>query len=159
MREKSIRGIAMMSLVIYVSSFLIIAALVGTISTYFYNNMQVINKSVGANAEYNKLNLYILHYLKSAEFDSIRFEKENYTEDSSYMVFTINKVIDEDDIVPEKHVIVKPAGTNSIYFDQVLLCSNVTDFKIRKGTANGKEFFTVTVKIGDTAFSTRYVIG
>ena len=158
MREKSIRGIAMMSLVIYVSSFLIIAALVGTISTYLYNNMQIINSSVGANAEYNKLNVYILHFLKNKDFANISFEY-NDGRDSSYMVFTLNRQLDEDTTEVEKHVIVKPSGTDAIYFDQVLLCSNVTDFKVKKASENGKDYFTVIVKIGDTAFSTRYVIG
>ena len=40
---KSNKGIAMVSLVIYVASFLVITTLVGTISTYFYNNINLVN--------------------------------------------------------------------------------------------------------------------
>ena len=53
---KANKGIAMISLVIYVASFLVITTIVGTISTYFYNNMNLIDSSVGSSAEYTKLN-------------------------------------------------------------------------------------------------------
>ena len=43
---KANKGIAMISLVIYVASFLVITTIVGTISTYFYNNMNLIDSSV-----------------------------------------------------------------------------------------------------------------
>ena len=48
---KANKGIAMISLVIYVASFLVITTIVGTISTYFYNNMNLIDSSVWSSAE------------------------------------------------------------------------------------------------------------
>ena len=69
---KSNKGVAMMTLVIYVASFFTITALVGTISTYFYNNMEYVNTNVGGSSEYNKLNLYILSKIKDPELTEVR---------------------------------------------------------------------------------------
>ena len=80
---KSNKGIAMLSLVIYVASFLVITMLVGTISTYFYNNMDMINSTVGGNAEYNKLNLYLVTLIKKKELSDIKVGGYDYDGDKS----------------------------------------------------------------------------
>ena len=45
---KSQKGITMLSLVIYVASFLAVTGVVAAITTFFYNNIKVINTDMGS---------------------------------------------------------------------------------------------------------------
>ena len=53
---KSQKGVTMLALVIYVASFMLITGIVGAITTYFYNNIKLIDTNIATNSEYNKLN-------------------------------------------------------------------------------------------------------
>ncbi len=57
---ESQKGITMMSLVIYVSSFLIIAGIIAALTTFFYNNTALIDSQTYSAAEYNKINAYLV---------------------------------------------------------------------------------------------------
>ena len=50
---KNKKGITMISLIIYVASFLTVTLVIGYITTFFYNNVNVINSSAGMAADYN----------------------------------------------------------------------------------------------------------
>ena len=63
---KSQKGITMLSLVIYVASFLAVTVVVAAITTFFYNNIKVINTDMGSSSYYNKLNLYMANETKKS---------------------------------------------------------------------------------------------
>ena len=50
---KSQKGVTMISLIIYVASFLTVTIVIGYITTFFYNNVNVMNDTVGMSADYN----------------------------------------------------------------------------------------------------------
>ena len=55
----------MTSLVIYVLAFVVIIAIVGSITVFFNNNLKNANMATGASSEYNKFNLYMLNQTKN----------------------------------------------------------------------------------------------
>ncbi len=57
----------MVSLVIYILSFVIIIGIVGTITTTFNKNIKDINMKSGTSSEYNKFNLYMLDQTQRAD--------------------------------------------------------------------------------------------
>ena len=57
---KSQKGITMVSLIIYIASFLVVTSIVGFITTFFYNNVANINNDLGATAYYNAFNSFML---------------------------------------------------------------------------------------------------
>ena len=61
---KSQNGVTMFSLIIYVTSFLVITTLVAGITTFFYNNVETLDTSIGSNSQYTKFNLYMLNECK-----------------------------------------------------------------------------------------------
>ena len=172
---KSDKGIAMLSLVIYVASFLVITTLVGTISTYFYNNINLINSTVGGSSEYTKLNLYMLNLTKKADLEDVKVlnidpyvgtSKEN-TDVYGSIVFIYN------DSITEEQIILTRQGNNLYYSrrnklttdtewkvkDKTLLCSDVTNFSTNVNIDNGKEVVMVNVKLSGSSFATKYVVG
>lgn len=173
---KSDKGIAMLSLVIYVASFLVITTLVGTISTYFYNNINLINSTVGGSSEYTKLNLYMLNLTKKSDLDDIKvLNFDPYASDPSKantdvygsIVFIYN------DSITEEQIILTRQGNNLYYSkrnklttdtewkvkDKTLLCSDVTNFSTNVNIDNGKEVVMVNVKLSGSSFATKYVVG
>ncbi len=149
---KSNKGIAMLSLVIYVASFLVITMLVGTISTYFYNNMDMINSTVGGNAEYNKLNLYLVTLIKKKELSDIKVGGYDYDGDGNIEAGTIL-------FYTKDGLVVLSRTDNYLFYNQTLLCSDVTNFTPTLVYKNGKKVLVVNVKIAGSAFATEYVIG
>lgn len=151
---KSNKGIAMLSLVIYVASFLVITTLVGTISTYFYNNMDLINTNVGGNAEYNKLNLYLVKLIKDSSLNDVIVGGEDLDGDGINEYSTILFYYgDSNDLK-----LLTRKG-NYLYYNQILLCSDVTNFTAKLEDKNGKEVLVVNVKLSGSSFATEYVIG
>lgn len=172
---KSDKGIAMLSLVIYVASFLVITTLVGTISTYFYNNINLINSTVGGSSEYTKLNLYMLNLTKKADLEDVKVlnidpyvgtSKEN-TDVYGSIVFIYN------DNMSEEQIILTRQGYHLYYIkrsklltesewnvkDKMLLCSDVTSFSTNVNNQAGKDVVMVNVKLSGSSFATKYVVG
>ena len=50
----------MLSLVIYIASFLVVAGVIAGITIFFYNNTKLLDTEVYSAAEYNKLNMYLV---------------------------------------------------------------------------------------------------
>ena len=137
----------MLSLVIYVASFLAVTSLVGVITTFFYNNLKVINTDMGSSAYYNKLNLYMAHEAKKSGNRIYKYDTDN-PQQSSYITFIDNS--------GNKNTFVKLG--NIIYFNKIALCKNVDDFYIKIDNSNVKKTVNVYVEIDGTAYSTKYVV-
>ena len=135
----------MVSLVIYVASFIIIIAIVASITTFFNNNVRNLNGAEGISSEYNKFNLYMLEYTKNG------YEIQKYNSLSQGNTFiTFSKAGKND-------VFVKLG--NILYFNQIKLCENIDDFKLEKTLAeNGKTLLKTYLKIDGTVYTTDYVM-
>ena len=140
---KSQKGITMMSLVIYVASFMLITGIVGTITTYFYNNMKIMDANIGSNAEYNKLNLYMAKLVKEKGTIIYKYDED----DGEYITFENGD---------KRNTFVKLGDI--LYYNNIKLCSNVDDFDVKVETDTGKPVVKVLFQVSGTVFSTQYVI-
>ena len=102
----------MISLVIYVLSFVIIIGIVGSITIFFSNGAKEINMETGASSEYNKFNLYMLEYTKNGYDLEINPEKNS-------LIFSKEATHD---------IFLKKGSL--LYFNQIKLCENVDEFKV-----------------------------
>lgn len=64
-------GVTIVSLIMYVGALLIIAIIIGNITTFFYNNVVSINDSADYSNAYSKINLSILSVLKEEDISNI----------------------------------------------------------------------------------------
>lgn len=139
---KTQKGVTMMSLVIYVASFMMITGIIGYITTYFYNNMKIMDTSIGSSAEYNKFNLYMSKIVKEKNCKINKFDKY-------YITFETDE---------GKNTFVKPEDNDILYYNKTKLCSNVEKFEIQVDDSTGKKVIKVLLQISGTAFGTQYVI-
>lgn len=136
----------MVSLVIYVTSFVIVIAIVATITTFFNNNIRNLQSSESTSSEYNKFNLYMLEYTKNG----YEIQKCDKTEKGDqYIIFSKNGKSD---------TFVKLG--NILYFNQVKLCENVEEFQLddTQIAENGKSLLKTYIQINGTAYTTDYVL-
>ena len=144
---KSQKGITKLSLVIYVASFLAVTGLVAIITTFFYNNLKIINTDMGSSAYYNKLNLYIANEAKKSGNQIYRYESAD--DKTNFVTFKDNS--------NNKNTFVKLG--NIIYYNQIALCKNVDGFNVKIDESSGKKVLNLYVSIDGTAYSTNYVVG
>ena len=143
---KNQKGITMASLVIYIVSFAIIIGIVGSIITFFSNNVSGLNKTAATSVEYNKFNNYMLEYTKNG-FRPVD-ERATKREDKTYIV------LEKDD---EKVVFEKI--DNILYMDNIKLCENVQDFNAKRTfSENGKEMLKTKIQINGIEYSNDYII-
>lgn len=64
---KSQKGVTLISLVIYVMSFLVIVSIIALISNFFFNSSKVISSQATATIEFDMLNLYLSKESKEYE--------------------------------------------------------------------------------------------
>ena len=62
---KSNKGVTITGLVIYVSSFFMICAIIGVITTFFANNTKFLSSEATASAEFDILNAYLAKEAKT----------------------------------------------------------------------------------------------
>lgn len=148
---KSQKGITMISLVIYVAGFMVVTGIVGAITTYFYNNMNVIDSSASSSVEYNKLNVYLLKQVKSPDVVLEGYtespHKDFNEENANYITFKLqdgskNTFLHVGDI---------------LYFNKIKLCEEVEKFEVSVEKAE-KTSITVTVQIANNQYKTKYVL-
>lgn len=152
---KSQKGVTMISLVIYVSSFLVIAGIVGAITTYFYNNMDIVEASASSSAEYNKLNVYLLKQTKSSDVTLVGYtdnphkvvEIDGSDENASYITFKLQNGKENTFV----HV------NDILYFNKIKLCENVEKFEVNVEEGD-KTTLVITVQISNKQYKTKYVI-
>ena len=131
MNYKSQKGITMVSLVIYIACFLIVAGTIGGITIFFYNNTSLLNDEVYSSAEYNKLNMYLV---KESEEDGNSFV--NF--DNSGNIYTFDK------------------DNNLLYFNKICLCEDVQDFSVLTDYTTGKELIKVKIDFSNKSYTTNY---
>lgn len=143
---KNQKGITMTSLVLYIMAFIIVIAVVGSITIFFNSNINDINTTVGVNSEYNKFNLYMLKYTKTGQ---VVIHPNEDLKETDYITFK-NK---EDKL--NSFIFLK----NSLYFNNIKLCDNVKEFKVKKEIQeNEKVKISTYIDIEGTVFTTDYIM-
>ena len=138
MKFKSAKGITMVNLVVYVTCFVIIAAVVGNLTVFFYNNSEILDNEISAASEYNKLNLFLV---KESEIANNKFD-DFYTENNnSLLVFSKGDTYTFD----------KDNGL--IYYNNMCICEFASDFNVTTEYSSGKEIVNVLVKFNDDNIS------
>jgi hypothetical protein len=153
---KSQKGITMLSLVIYVASFLAVTGVVAVITTFFYNNIKIINTDMGSSAYYNKLNLYMANETKKAGNQILKYESTDDRIDESSVPTDVNYITFQNGN-GEKNTFLKVGSI--LYYNKIVLCKNVSDFTIRTDESNGNKIIKIYINIDGTAYSTNYVLG
>ena len=135
----------MISLVVYVLSFAVIIGIVASITTFFSNNIQNLNKTESVSAEYNKFNAYMLNYTKNG-YSVFKVSEENA--ENPYITFS-------DGTNYNTFVLMG----NLLYFNKIKLCENIEEFKIMQEVAeNGKSVLKTYININGTVYTTDYVM-
>jgi hypothetical protein len=144
MNLESQKGITMMSLVIYIASFLIIAGIIGGITAFFYSNTALMDAEVYSAAEYNKLNMYLV---KESEEVGNRFSKQDssatdmiYFEFSNGDRYTLDKT------------------SKLLYYNSICLCEDVQSIEISTDYTSGKEVLKVKVAFTNKTYTTKYTM-
>ena len=132
---KSEKGITLMTLTVYIIVMLIIVGIVATISTFFYDNLDVVKDSAKYSSEFDKFNSSLISDVKS------------------------NKHVNVD---PNNKIIIFEDGTTykynnsdeGIYRGQSKIASHVKYFTVSKKTIVidnvDKEILTIKIIIGDS---------
>lgn len=154
---KSQKGVTMMGLVIYVISFLLVTVLVGSITTFFYSNIDILDTSIGSNSQYNKFNLYLLKECKKQNNElfawSGNISRLSETPEEERTFITFKNTADE-----TKNSFIYDEDNQNLYYNSIKLCDKVEDFQVKVDEATGKTVLNVFIKIDGTTFTTEYVV-
>ena len=143
MKYKSQKGMTMLSLVIYISCFVVIAGIIGGITSFFYNNTELLNSEAYSATEYNKLNIYLV---SESEETGNSFAGFDDTTDVYVLSFSNGNVYSFD------------TENNLLYFNKICLCEDVQDFKVTTDYTTGKEVVKVKISFSDKSYTTSYTM-
>ena len=141
MNYKSQKAITMISLVIYIVCFVIVAGTIGGITVFFYNNTSLLNSEVYSSAEYNKLNMYLVKESEEKGNSFVNFDDSGnmYTLTfSNGNIYTFDK------------------DNNLLYFNKICLCEDVQDFSVLTDYTTGKEVIKVKIDFSNKSYTTNY---
>lgn len=161
---KSQKGVTMLSLILYVSSFVAITAVVAGITTFFYNNVEILDTSIGSNSQYNKLNLCILSECKKEGATLLAWKNNDSTgtpnnlENLQYPAKATNTFITFEDEKGNMNSFIYDSEKKSLYYNSIKLCEKVEEFKFKVEDADGKTTLKVFINIDGTTFTTDYVV-
>lgn len=143
MNLKSKKGVTMLSLVIYVASFVVVAGIVGGITVFFYNNTNMISNEVYSAAEYNKFNMYLV---EESEESGNFYEGFDTSSDMYELTFSNGDVYTLD------------TNNNLLYYNSICLCEDVQDLSVDVDYSTGKEVVKVKITFSDQAYTTSYTM-
>lgn len=132
---KSNKGITLLGLITYIIVLLIVVGVMGTISTFFYNNLALVKNSAEYCAEFDKFNVFFINDVKNNNHVNIDTKNNIIT----FIDGTTYKYNSED---------------CGIYRGEVKIASEVRDFKATKKTITinnvDKEIVSINILIGDS---------
>ena len=165
---KSQKGVTMISLIIYVASFMAITAVVAGITTFFYNNVEIMDTSIGSNSQYNKLNLYMLNECKKDGATLFAWKNTDTTISDADTPNNLENLTDEnkatntfitfEDGNGNKNSFIYVASEKNLYYNSIKLCENVNNFKFKINYSTGKTVLNIFINIDGTTFTTDYVV-
>lgn len=140
---KSNKGVTLLSLITYIIVLLIVVSIMGTISTFFYNNLSIINNSAQYYAEFDKFNAFFVKDVKNN--NHVNIDNEN-----NLIIFidgTTYKYNPED---------------KGIYRGEVKIATNIDSFKASKKivTVNNvdKEIISISILIDNSIKTIDYTL-
>lgn len=138
----------MINLVIYVFVFTLIVCIISGLMSYFYGNIQKINKETKANSDFSNLNLYFLKTVQTSNLSIKKYGLVDYDDTSSYYI-----TFQRDD-----------GGTttfiklgNNIYCNKIKLCEDAESFKIIVDKSERQSVY-IEVKILDKVYNSQYAL-
>lgn len=143
MNYKSQKGITMLSLVIYVACFVIVAGIIGGITYFFYNNTELLNSEAFSSTEYNKLNMYLVNESEEEGNSFVDFD-----DSSSMITLTFSN----------GNVYTFDSESNLLYFNKTCLCEDVQGLKVEVDYTTGKEVIKVKVDFSNKSYTTSYTM-
>lgn len=168
----------MVSLTIYVISFLIIMAILGSVTVFLRRNTEDIDMKTSISSEYNKFNLYMLKFTKNEYnmvingVNSVTFSKKSEDEENT----TVETTETDTETTTTTTTTTPNSNENEVEFKydsekkclkfadklndcEFKLCKNVNEFKIKEKTAeNGKKVLETYIDIDGTVYTTDYVL-
>ena len=131
-------GITMMSLVIYISGFLIVICVVSGITSFFYGNSTLMTQELYSSSEFNKINLYLV---KESEQKGNRVKEISpnleFSNGDKFLYDSANKLL---------------------YYNSICLCEDVQDFTVQSEYTSGKEVISVKVEFTNKSYSCKYTM-
>ena len=101
---KTEKGVTLIALIVYVAVFMIVIAIMGNISNYFYKNVAEIKEPLKYPSEFNKFNMFFINDVKK---NKTAVSNENGTsikfEDGTTYIYSAGKIY-RDDIEIAKNV-------------------------------------------------------
>ena len=121
-------GITTTSIIIYVIAMMIVIGIIGTITSFFYTNVNDIEDSSQYISEITKFHMYFLQ-------ETTNDENEIYElTDTSILFATGNTFTFQD---------------NHIYFNQIKICDNISGLQFASEVQNNKTVIHVLITIGE----------
>lgn len=139
---KSESGITLISLTMYIVVFSTIVLIMSAVSTFFYKNVSTVNSKGEERYEIDKFNMYFLEDIKNNSKVEINDESNKITFYQTNNIYLFN------------------ANNNTIYRNNVKLCSNVEEFKVSRAenTENSKNIISVNMIINNQQYSQEYTL-
>lgn len=145
MSLKSQKGITLVNLVVYVTSFLVISSIIASVTIFFYNNTSLLDKEVYSAAEYNKFNMYFVKESEEPNNKVVAVE-QNSDQNLSYIQFSNGNKYTYD------------SKNHTLYFNKICLCEDVQGIKIKPEYGTGKETINVKIDFTNKTYTTNYTM-
>ena len=136
------KGITMISLIIYISSFLIVTGVVAGITAFFYGNTTLMTQELYSSADYNKLNLYLV---KESEQKGNRVEQDS-TNNNNCVKFSNGDKFTFDSM------------NKLLYYNSICICEDVQNFDVKTEYDSGKEVMKVIVGFTNKSYTCKYTM-
>ena len=143
---RSQKGITMMSLIIYVSSFLVVTGIVAGITAFFYGNSSLMTQELYSAADYNKLNLY---FVKESEQKGNRIKEISPTTENAIVKSVTFSNGDK---------FTFDSANNLLYYNSICLCEDIQSFKVKEDYTSGKEVVEVMVGFTNKSYTCKYTM-
>ena len=134
---RSQKGVTMIGLIVYVASFLLIASVIGGVTSFFYGNSKLMSQEIYSSADFNKLNLY---FIRESEIKGNRFKSA--VEFSNGDIFTCD------------------LDNKNLYYNNICICQDVQSFEVKepKDPSYGKQVLSVKVNFTNRSYTTKYTM-
>lgn len=163
---KSQKGVTMLSLILYVASFLTVTAVVAGITTFFYNNIEILDTKIGSNSQYNKINLYMLNECKKQ--GTSLFAWQNTSTSETGLPTNKDKITDKtnasqtfitfEDGNGNRNSFIYVNSEKNLYYNNIKIGEDIQDFKFKLDYGTGKTVLKVFINIDGATFTTEYVV-
>lgn len=149
---KNEKGITLTSLVIYIVCLLIVTTIIGTYTTFFYNNIEYVAIEDAAEEEYAKFTAFLVNDINLENRDFIFSYDGN---NSSYLQIKLKNGEVHQYIFQDKTIHFLKINNNTVE-KKLLLCKNVTKNDVPFSYDSNLNKLIIKFRIQDKEFSNEY---